>query len=276
VGDTPAAARSFGAELRRWRQQRGLTQLALAHAAEVSTRHLSWLETGRSEPSRAMLLRLAEHLAVPLRQRNAWLALAGFAPLYAERPWRHAALAPLREQLQTLLDAHRPWPALAVDRHWNLLAHNAPVARLLQAAAPALREQPVNVLRLLLHPQGLAPWVEQLPAWRAHVLARLQRQWAASGDGTLSALYAELSALGAAPEPGEEGDAAMRALAEHALALPLTLTLPKSLGGGTLRLLGTVTVFGAPHDVLLSELAIETLLPADAASAAVLRQLDSL
>lgn len=263
-----SARAPFGRLLRQGRLRAGWSQLALAQHAEVSARHLSWLETGRAEPSRAMVLRLAERLAVPLRERNDWLRAAGYAPLYAERPLADPALAPAREALQRLLAAHEPWPALAVDRHWQLLAHNRPVALLLGAVAPALREPPVNVLRLSLHPQGLAPMIGQLPAWRAHVLARLARQAAASGDPVLRALRAELAAL---PAPAGAAAAADEALADDAVAVPLVLDTP----WGRLSFLTTVTVFGAPHDVTLSELAIETLLPADEATAAALRALQA-
>jgi transcriptional regulator with XRE-family HTH domain len=259
-----SARAPFGRLLRQGRQRAGLSQLTLALQAEVSARHLSWLETGRAQPSRAMVLRLAEQLTVPLRERNAWLQAAGYAPLYTERPLSDPALATARAALERLLRAHEPWPALAVDRHWNLLAHNRPVALLLGAVAPALQEPPVNVLRLSLHPQGLAPMIENLGGWREHVLARLARQASASGDSVLRALLAELTAL-----PLPPGPAAAAEPLDDAVAVPLALNTP----WGRLAFLTTVTVFGAPHDVTLSELAIETLLPADEATAAALRQL---
>lgn len=259
------ASVTFGSELRRWRQQRGLTQMALALAAEVSTRHLSWLEAGKSEPSRAMVLRLAEHLDVPLRERNALLVAAGFAPLYSTQRWDDPRLAPLRAQLQALLDAHMPWPALAVDRHWNVVAHNQTLPLLLQFVAPALRQPPVNMLRLSLHPQGLAPMIENLPRWHAHILQRLQRQIASSGDPALVALHAELKRYAPAPAAAAADDGP----APDALATTLVLNTPYA----RLSFITTITVFGAPHDVLLSELAIETALPADAATAQALRAL---
>lgn len=264
--DTRATA--FGPLLRQWRQARRISQMELAHRAEVSTRHLSWLETGRAMPSRAMALRLAETLEVPLRERNAMLTAAGFAPLYRERPLADPALAAVREALQRLLDAHEPWPALAVDRHWRLVAHNRLVPLLLAQAAPALREPPVNVLRLSLHPQGLAPLIANLPAWRDHVLARLARQVSVTGDDVLAALLDELRAL---PLPAATAPAAVASAppAFDDVAVPLSLHSP----AGVLNFITTVTVFGAPHDVTLSELAVETLLPADAATAAALRQI---
>ncbi|MDP3222947.1 MAG: helix-turn-helix transcriptional regulator [Rubrivivax sp.] len=259
------AQTDFGALLRHWRTLRSCSQLRLALQAEVSTRHLSWLETGKAQPSRAMVLRLAQQLDVPLRERNAMLSAAGYAPLYGERPLSDPALASARAALQRLLDAHEPWPALAVDRHWQLVAHNRLVPLLMASAAPALREPPINVLRLSLHPQGLAPMVVNLPAWRDHVLARLQRQVGVTGDSTLAALLAELRALPL--PPGTPPASTELPLAD--VAVPLTLSTPD----GPLNFLTTITVFGAPHDVTLSELAVETLLPADSATADALRRL---
>jgi transcriptional regulator with XRE-family HTH domain len=258
------SAAGFGAALREWRQRRRITQLDLAGAAEVSTRHLSWLETGRAQPSRAMVLRLAERLDVPPRERNRLLALAGFAPLYSTHRWDDPAMAVPRAALARLLEAHEPWPALAVDRHWNLIAANGAVTRLLQLVPSAGREPPLNVLRLSLDPQGLAPMIEGLRAWRDHVLQRLHRQVEATGDPALVALHAELRALPAPP-----ADGAALPPAEETLAVPLVLRTPL----GRLEFITTVTVFGAPHDVTLAEIAVETLLPADAATADALRRL---
>jgi len=255
------AEADFGAQLRRWRGRRGLSQLALALQAEVSTRHLSWLETGKAAPSRAMVLRLAERLELPLRERNGLLAAAGYAPLYRERPLADAALAPARGALQRLLAAHEPWPALAVDRHWNLVAHNRTVPLLLQVLPPELRQPPVNVLRLSLHPQGLAPMIVNLGAWRTHVLQRLERQLASNGDAGLAALLAELKAL-PGPDPTHDD-------ATDDVVVPLSLETPF----GRLDFITTVTVFGAAHEVTLAEIAIETLLPADGATAERLRAL---
>lgn len=269
--DQPVAP--FGQRLRQWRQQRGWSQLALSLRAEVSARHLSWLESGKAAPSRAMVLRLAEHLDLPPRERNALLAAAGFAPLFRERALADPALAPARAALQRLLDAHEPWPALAVDRHWNLVAANRMLPLLLQGLPPALLAPPTNVLRLSLHPQGLAGMIDPLPPWRAHVLARLARQVAASGDPVLAALHAELAAL---PPPAGAADAVASGAANGAapgtvdeLVVPLRLNTP----AGRLDFITTVTTFGAPHEVALAELAVETLLPADAATAERLRAL---
>ena len=277
-------AEGFGAMLRAWRRRRGLSQLQLSGLAEVSTRHLSWLEAGKSEPSRAMVLRLATRLDVPLRERNALLAAAGFAPLYPQRGLDDPALARTRAAIQQLLDAHEPWPALAVNRHWQLVAHNRLVPLLLNQVAPELAQPPLNVLRLSLHPLGLAPLIEGLQAWREHVLARLQRQCLATADPALQALHDELSAFppppGHAPWLAQVGDEA-QALADTPAAgaqaaaprLPPDVAVPLVLRSpwGRLNFITTVTVFGAPLDVSLAELAIETLLPADAATAEILR-----
>jgi transcriptional regulator with XRE-family HTH domain len=279
--DQAAGRAGFGALLRRWRGHRGLSQMALSLDAGVSTRHLSWLEAGKAQPSRAMVLRLATRLDLPLRERNALLVAAGYAPLYAERPLGDPVLAPARAALQRLLEAHEPSPALAVDRHWNLVAHNRLVPLFLAAAAPALTTPPINVLRLSLHPQGLAPMIDNLPAWRDYVLYRLARQVAATADDELAKLHAELQALpppaGRPAWPAQGGgdedtegaapDAAAAPMPD--LAVPLALNTPH----GTRRFLTTLTVFGAPRDVTLSELAVETLLPADEATAAALRDM---
>jgi transcriptional regulator with XRE-family HTH domain len=276
--DQAAGRAGFGTLLRRWRGHRGFSQMALSLDAGVSTRHLSWLEAGKAQPSRAMVLRLATRLDLPLRERNALLVAAGYAPLYAERPYADAALAPARAALQRLLDALEPSPALAVDRHWNLVAHNRLVPLFLAAVAPSLVEPPVNVLRLSLHAQGLAPMIDNLPAWRDYVLYRLARQVAATDDDTLARLHAELQALppppglGAWPAQGDaahESDGAEGTAPMPDLAVPLALNTPH----GTLRFLTTLTVFGAPRDVTLSELAVETLLPADEATASALRDI---
>ena len=257
----------FGPLLRRWRTHRRLSQMTLALQAEVSSRHLSCLENGKTDPSRAMVLRLGEQLDLPLRERNALLVSAGYAPMYRETPLDDAAAAPTRAALQRLLDAHEPWPALAVDRHWNLIAANRTVPLLMQSAAPELLQPPANVLRLSLHPRGLAPLIENLADWHSHVMQRLRRQWQASGDVALGALHAELMAwapAGADPSRAHEGDHH-----DSDVAVPLIMRSPL----GRLSFITTLTVFGAPHEVTLSEIAIETLLPADADTAQRLRDL---
>ena len=261
-----AAPRHFGEHLRHWRQHRRLSQEGLAQEAEVSTRHLSFVETGRSVPSREMVLRLAERLQVPLRERNALLVAAGYAPMYRERPLDDPALAPARQAVDMILRGHEPYPALAVDRHWNLLAANRMVAPLLAGAAPALLESPVNVLRLSLHPQGLAPRILNLVQWREHLFERLAQQIRATGDAQLGVLLDELRAY-PVPESGHD-----RRLDGELLGVAMPF-LFQPLNGPVLRLISTTTVFGSPVDVTLQELALETFFPGDEASAAAIRQL---
>jgi transcriptional regulator with XRE-family HTH domain len=263
----PASPPSLGALLREWRQRRRLSQLALALAADVSQRHLSFVESGRAQPSREMVLRLAEHLDVPLRERNRLLLAAGFAPLYPERSLDDPALGAAREAVERVLRAHEPFPALAVDRHWGLRAANRAVAPLMAWVAPALLAGPApNVLRASLHPEGLAPRIVNLAQWRTHVLERLQRQVEASGDATLAALRAELAAY-PAPRPAGVRPAAVAADGAGVF-VPLQLAADD---GAVLSFLGTTTVFGTPVDVTLAELALECFFPADAATAERLR-----
>ncbi|HEX6210900.1 MAG TPA: helix-turn-helix transcriptional regulator [Methylomirabilota bacterium] len=256
---------AIGALLREWRQRRRLSQLDLACEAEISTRHLSFVESGRARPSREMVLRLAERLDVPLRERNALLAAAGFAPVFAERPMTDPALQPARQAIELLLAAHEPYPALAVDRHWTLVTANRAVAPLLAGIDRALLEPPVNVLRLSLHPRGLAPRIVNAAEWRAHVLDRLRRQVALTADRALVALLNEVRALPAGEAPDDRSAHPSRDLG--GVVIPLQLRH----GGGVLSLLSTTTVFGTPVDITLSELAIESFFPADDATAAALR-----
>ncbi len=240
--------------LRQWRQRRRLSQLELAGEADISTRHLSFVENGRSVPSRGMLLRLAERLDMPLRARNEMLHAAGFAALYAERPLDAPEMSVARRAVDAVLAAHAPFPALAVDRHWTLVASNAAVAPLLPGVSPTLLQGPVNVLRLSLHPEGLAPRIVNLAEWRAHLLARLQQQIDRSGDAQLVALQAELAAY-----PTRAADAPTHDFG--GIAIPLRLRLPGL--ARPLSLISTTTVFGTPVDVTLSELALECFYPAD-------------
>lgn len=255
---TAKTAEGVGARLRAWRQRRRLSQLDLALEAEISTRHLSFVETGRATPSREMVLRLTERLDVPLRDRNALLLAAGFAPVFPERDFADPGLSDLRRTVQAVLDAHMPHPALAIDRGWTLLASNAGVAPLLVGAADHLLAGPVNVLRLSLHPEGLAPRIANLAEWRGHVLSRLRRQMGESGDAALSDLIQELAAY-----PGGE----RHARADEGLIAPL---LRLKTEAGELAFLSATMTFGSPLDVLVSELAIEVFLPADEATARAL------
>jgi transcriptional regulator with XRE-family HTH domain len=256
----PAAPRPVGDLLRDWRQRRRMSQLDLACAADISTRHLSFVETGRSQPSREMLMRLSERLAVPLRERNAMLLAAGYAPLYRERRLDDPALGVARHAIELVLRGHEPYPAIAVDRHWNVVAMNRAAPMLLQGAAAWLLQPPVNVLRAALHPQGVAPRIVNFAQVRHHLLSRLQQQVDASGDRELAALHAELSAL-----PGQ-GDAGEEAVDYGGVLVPLQLRTEQ----GVLSFFSTLTVFGSPLDITLSELAVEAFFPADEATAEIL------
>jgi transcriptional regulator with XRE-family HTH domain len=254
---------AFGVLLRRWRQRRRLTQMDLAGGATTSTRHLSYLETGRAQPSREMIMRLAECLAVPLRERNSLLLAAGYAPAYQERSL--AELAAARQAIEQILEAHRPYPAFAVDRHWNIVLSNRAIPRLYVDVSPELLRPPVNAIRLTLHPQGLAPRIVNLAEWRRHVIAELRQQIDARADPGNQALLSEIMAYpsppgGAAIEP-EEG--------AQRYATPLRI----KTDAGIASFLSTITIFGTPTDVTLSELALEMLFPADAMTVAVVSAL---
>ena len=256
-----------GELLRRWRERRRLSQLALAAEAEVSTRHVSFLETGRSRPSREMLLRLAEHLEIPLRERNALLVAAGYAPAFPERRLDDPALQAARQAVDLVLAGHKPYPAHAVDRHWTIVASNHVARPLLAGVAPELLEPPINVLRLSLHPEGLAPRIANIGQWRAHILHRLRQQVELSADPVLAALLTELAGYRALGDEGTE--APLRDLYESGVVVPLRLRTE----WGLLAFFSTITIFGTPVDVTLSELAIEAFFPADPATAEALRRI---
>jgi transcriptional regulator with XRE-family HTH domain len=257
---SPAPPPGVGALLRRWRDQRRLSQMELALEAEVSTRHLSFVETGRAKPSREMVVRLAEHLDVPLRERNALLLAAGFAPAYPESSLQDVELGHVRDAVRRLLVAHEPFPAVAVDRRWELVDGNAGVPLITAGAAAHLLEPPVNALRLSLHPEGMAPRIANLAEWRAHVLGRLRREVTATQDPQLKTLLAELSGY-----PG--GTEAERLPRPGEIAVPLRLRSD----AGELAFMSTVTTFGTPLDITVSELSIEAFFPADDHTARVLR-----
>jgi transcriptional regulator with XRE-family HTH domain len=260
---TEVADRSrIGALLRDWRLRRRMTQLDLALEAGVSARHVSFVETGRSRPSAEMVVQLAEHLDVPLRDRNALLLAAGYAPAYAQRDLDEPEMGPVTEAIDRVLRGHEPYPALVVDRHWGLVAANAAVAVLISGAAEHLTQPPVNVLRLSLHPEGMAPRILNLGEWRAHLLNWLGRQAVVSGDPALFALHEELATY-----PGGEGGHAPD-LEAGAIAVPLRLRVD----GDELAFISTATTFGTATDVTVSELAIESFFPADAATARALEQ----
>jgi transcriptional regulator with XRE-family HTH domain len=255
----------IGDHLRAWRQRRRLSQLDLALEAEISTKHLSFLETGRSQPSRDMVLKLAEQLEIPLRERNVLLVAAGYAPVFPERPLADPAMQPARKAVDLVLKGHEPYPAIAIDRHWTLVAHNAAIPPLLSVADPSLLQPPLNVLRLSLHPKGLAPRIANLAEWRAHLLARLRQQIDVTADAVLTKLFEELAAY-----PGLDGARSPRTNVNDEYA-GVVVPLQLATDAGTLSLFSTTTIFGTPVDVTLSELAIESFFPADAATADMLR-----
>ncbi|GAA5235055.1 helix-turn-helix transcriptional regulator [Verticiella sediminum] len=267
--DTTLAASpgKAGDYLRLWRKRRRLSQLDLALAAEVSQRHLSFLESGRAAPSRQMLLRLAEQLDVPLQERNAMMLAAGYAPTYTEHTLEHPSMAPARDAIERVLKGHEPFPALAVDRHWQLLMANAALGALLDGVRDrGLLAPPVNVLRLSLHPDGLATRIDNLAEWRAHVLERLRHQIASTQDPALADLLRELAAY---PVGGQPPSAHAVAPEGAGVFVPLRLKTP----GGLLSFISTTTVFGTPRDVLLAGIAVEAFFPADARTRQALERL---
>jgi transcriptional regulator with XRE-family HTH domain len=256
------AIRPFGDLLRQWRQRRRFSQLDLATDADISTRHLSFLETGRAQPSRDMALRLADRLDVPLRERNHLLLAAGFAPVYPERSLDAPQMRPARDVLDAVLAGHQPNPALVVDRRWNMLMANPAAGLFLEGAAPELVQPPVNVLRLTLHPDGLAGRLANLDEVRAHLLHRLAREASFTADADLAALHEELSDHGPPSDGGTTHDPARE------IALPVRIRD----GERMLNLLSTITTFGTALDVVLAELTIEAFYPADPQTAEALRQ----
>jgi transcriptional regulator with XRE-family HTH domain len=254
---------SVGPLLRGWRQRRRLSQLDVSARAAISTRHLSFLETGRARPSREMVLHLAEELDVPLRERNTLLVAAGYAPVYRESPLEGDDMAAVRETLQQLLAGHEPFPALVVDRQWNLVLANRAVGLLLTGVPAALLEPPVNVLRVSLHPDGLASRITNFAEWSGHLLSRLGREVTATGDSRLAALYDELAAY-----PGVSAREAHVPHGDGASRLMVTLRLETPLGD--LAFYSTVATFGTAVDITLAELSIETFFPADGATTSAL------
>jgi transcriptional regulator with XRE-family HTH domain len=244
---------TVGQLLRRWRQTRRLSQLDLAIQAEVSTRHLSFVETGRAAPSREMLLHLAEHLEVPLRDRNELLLAAGYAPAYTAAAIDSPQLTAVRDAIRQILAGHEPYPAVVVDRAWRLVDGNSSVAVLTDGVAPELLAPPVNVMRLTLHPDGMAPRIANLPEWRAHLLDRLRRQLV-TGDEELAALYEELRGY-----PGGEPGPEVEVPSPGDFAVPLRLRQRER----ELAFFSTTATFGTPLDVTVAELVIESFFPAD-------------
>jgi transcriptional regulator with XRE-family HTH domain len=258
-------SRGIGEHLRSWRQHRRLSQLDFSLEAKISQRHLSFMESGRSQPSRDMVLHLAERLDIPLRERNNLLLAAGYAPVYHERRLEDPALAPARQAIDLVLAGHEPFPALAVDRHWTLVAANKAIAPLLTGVSDeGLLKPPVNVLRLALHPNGLAPHTANLPEWREHLLERLRHQIVVTGDAGLAELLAELEAY-----PVGASRRATKVRDYGGIVVPFELRTET----GLLTFFSTVTVFGTPVDITLSELALESFFPANAETADILRRL---
>lgn len=262
--DSTASAPTFGPLLRDWRRRRSLSQLALAAEVEVSQRHLSFIESGRSTPSREIILRLAERLALPLRERNQLLLAAGYAPVFQARSADDPAMAAAHKAVALILERHEPFPALAIDRHWTLMQANAAVGRLLVGVSPALLSPPVNVLRLSLHPDGLAGRIVNFREWRDHVLHRLAEQVSVTADPVLTALIEELRSYPTPPGAIPHRRTASSPLA--GIAVPFRLRTE----AGILSFLSTTTVFGTALDITLSELAIEAFFPADDETAAIL------
>ncbi|HEY8481904.1 MAG TPA: helix-turn-helix transcriptional regulator [Spirillospora sp.] len=254
--------RPVGEQLRAWRRRRRLSQLELASEAGVSTRHLSFVETGRSVPSRAMVLRLAEHLDVPLRDRNLLLVAAGYAPVFDETPIEEPRMDSVRAALRQVLDGHEPYPAVVVDRFWNLIDANAAAALFTEGAPPELLEPPLNVLRLSMHPDGMARNILNLAEWRAHMIGRVRRHVALTADASLARLYRELR--------GYPGDV------EEAIEPPkgdeVVVPLRMRVDGRDFAFFTTIATFGTPVDITVAELAIESFYPADEATTAFLRE----
>lgn len=252
----------IGDQLRLWRRRRHLSQQALADRADLSARHLSFIETGRSTPSREMVLRLAERLSVPLRERNPMLEAAGYAPLYRRSSLDAPEMQSARRSLDIVLRSHLPNPSLAFDRSYNVIAANPAVGALLEGAEPEFLLAPINVIKVSLHPRGIASRIANFAQWRKHILNRLQQQLEVTGDGCLKSLIDEVLAY-PLPKGGEQHDL------EHdhlGVLLPLRLRTHT----GVLSFISTVTVFGTPHDITLQELAIESFFPADKYTASVL------
>jgi transcriptional regulator with XRE-family HTH domain len=256
------AVRPVGELLRGWRERRRLSQMDLALEADVSTRHLSFVETGRSVPSRDMVLRLAEQLDLPLRERNQLLLAGGYAPVYSQAPLDAPELAEVRAAVRKVLTGHEPYPAAAVDRHWNIIEANAGIELMTAQVAPDLLEPPLNAMRVALHPDGLAPLIANLGEWRAHLLSRLRRQAAVTADPVLEELLDEVRAY-----PCEADEPHVEVPVAGEVFVPLRLRH----GDGELAFFSTVTTFGTPLDVTVSELAIESFFPADEATASALR-----
>lgn len=259
-------SQKVGELLREWRGRRRLSQLDLAYEAEISPKHLSFVETGRAQPSREMVLRLAEQLGIPLRERNVLLTAAGYAAVFPERQLGDASLAAARKAVDVILNGLQPNPSFAVDRHWNLIASNKSASVLLAEVDRSLLEPPVNILRLCLHPKGFTPQIVNYWEWRESVLGYLNRLIAVSADVHLMEMMRELKSY---PHPkSTRSRLPVKEIDRSRFAIPLRLMTKD----GELSFISTVTVFGTPIDVTLSELAIESFFPADEETAEILAQ----
>ncbi len=247
--------------LRQWRLRRGLSQLEFAIQADVSSRHVSFVETGRTIPSAAMVERFAEHLNVPLRERNRLLLAAGHAPVYRHRAADDPELARARDAVRRVLDVHEPFPALAVDRRWNLLFANTATRVFFDDVDPELLRPPVNMMRIGLHPNGFARRLRNLEQVRGFLLPRLARQAAQTGDAELRGLYAELRAY----YPADEA----MPIDPAEVALPIRIRH----GDTELCFFNTITTFGAAFDITLDEIAVEAYFPSDTATSDYLNTL---
>jgi transcriptional regulator with XRE-family HTH domain len=246
-------SRSIGDHLRGWRERRHLSQLELSLRAEVSARHLSFVETGRAAPGRELILRLGEELQIPLRERNTLLVAAGFAPIFQQRRFDHPSLDSVRTILDLALENQKPFPAYVIDRHWTVVASNAAVPALYEGIAPELVRPPINVIRLMLDPRGMAPRIVNFAAWRSHLLAQVRRQLSLTADPMLESLLREALAF----PTGNMNDDGHAPIEGPAMLLRVETRL------GRLSFLGATTVFGTPADVTLEEIALEMLYPAD-------------
>ncbi|CAM5428499.1 helix-turn-helix domain-containing protein [Streptomyces chartreusis] len=262
---TAPTGQGVGPLLRAWREQRRVSQLELALRADSSARHISFIETGRSRPSEEMVLRLAEHLEVPVRERNALLLAAGHAPHYPETPLDDPALDALRAGMEQLIQGYEPYPALVVDAMYNVQAANRGILMLLDGIPEHLLRPPLNAMRLTLHPDGLAPRIRNLREWRGHLLAQMARQIALHRSEPLRELYEEVAAY-PVPEdaPGAEPD-------EHVPYFALPMQIEHE--GRVLSFISSISTFNTPMDVTVAELAIETLLPADPATVKYLQSM---
>ncbi|MEU9122228.1 helix-turn-helix transcriptional regulator [Streptomyces sp. NPDC048506] len=260
----PETRTGVGALLRTWRDRRRISQLELALRADSSARHISFIETGRSRPSQDMVLRLAEHLDVPMRERNALLIAAGYAPTFPETPLDDPSMDALRSGMERLLTGYEPFPALVVDGVYNVQAANRGISMLLEGIAPSLLRPPLNAMRITMHPDGLAPRIRNYREWRSHLMHQMERQLALARSAPLRALYDEVTGY-----PLPPGGRERASVAGHA---PFALPMVIEHDGTVLSFISTIATFNTPMDVTVSELAVETFLPADPETVAYLRK----